>query len=347
MTWYNDSNTLSGLLRSLARNGLLPAQQSLFPTLDFMEMLGEETLSRVVPFIVSLNEGYFLKSIWYSIIPSNSQLLSTSPGTGGFAGSPSPRYNFPPDAVGRRLHDVSVFWGNSPRQESLVQVTDYQAGHMHNRGRGVYVDGDQFTLYPAVDFQNATNMRLSYRGQPLPLCDDSGTRTDGPTGAQIQTLVFLDATDSTPALYQAIMPAAAAAIATWPAEYPVNVIGGDPGFATQATISTYSVDGAGTLFFLASDLQDAYGQPLAAVNDWVADAGYSPVLQVPREAAQMAIYAVLSKALKAMGNEQYAVHEKTYLDLQEAAKTTFAPRIDDSPKILSSARRGRGGGWFY
>jgi len=349
MTFYNPSNTLSELLRSLLRNGLLPGQDNLFTTADLTSMLGEEALSRIVPFITGLNEGYLLKSIWYPLVPNSSYMLSTAPTSGNPQGSPAPQYNFPPDSVGRRLHDVSVYWGGGPsaRQYKLDIVTDYQAGTNAGIDRGVYIEGDHFFLYPAVFFQNAVNMRVSYRGQPMPLCDDSGTSTSTPTGAQVTTVSSVAATGSTPSLIQATFSPSATTLSTWSTGYQVNVVDGNPGYSTKVAASTYSTQSNNVLYFKASDVTDFYGNLLIAPNDWVSDVGYSPVLQLPRECAQMAVYAVLSKAMAAMNNEQWQLHEARYKQLEEAAKVLFSPRVDDSPKQFTPRQRGRfSGGWY-
>lgn len=345
MTWYNDSNTTSGLLSALGRNGLLPASQELFGTDDLMRMMTEEAINRVVPFIVGLNEGYFLKTTWYSLVNSSSQLLSSAPAS-GTPTVPNPEYPFPPDSVGRRLHDVSVFWSNS-RQVSLPQVTDYQVGKEHVWGRGVYIEGDHFTIFPAVQFRNATNLRLSYRAQPLPLCDDSGSRADGPTGAQAATVSFTASTATTSAFYTVSVGSLATVAAAWPTGYMVNIIDGDPGFSTRVTCSIYSTDSAGHISFLASDVQDAYGRPLLKTFDWIADVGFSPVLQLPRECALMVVYATLAKAYKALEKEVWQSHKATYDELKEEAKNLFAPRIDDAAKTLVPVRRGRNAGFIY
>lgn len=342
MVWYNSSNQSSTVLGEISRDGLLPPQQQLFGIYDIFKMVDKETLGKVVPFIVGLQEGYFKKSIWVSLISSSSWQLSAGvPGQGGILG-PNVTYQMPPDSVGNRLHDAAVFFNNA-NQRTLPVVTDYQAGRSEGWAHGIYVEGDHFSLYPPIAYVGAKYLRLSYYAQPLPLCDDSGTRTDGPTGTQIQSVNL-----TTGVIGLTVLPA------NWSATTPLNFIDGNPSFSTKVWTNILSVNvNAGTITVDPATLVNVYGQQLVNVNDWAADAGFSPVLQLPREAVQLATQATVARMLRNMGNEAWSTADQALNAMLVSAMDLFAPRIDDSPKVLvnlnGGVRRGRsrgnGFGW--
>ncbi len=95
----------SGLIASVERNTLLPANQATYTQSDMLELLNEALQVEVIPFILSLDANYFITTTQIPIIQSASTAFVTatvSSGGGNVA------YQLPPDAIGKKLRNVSV-----------------------------------------------------------------------------------------------------------------------------------------------------------------------------------------------------------------------------------------------
>ena len=329
-TIRNQAWSTSGLIAAVSRNAMLPAQQNTFTNNDIMEMLDEECSNTVVPFILGLDQNYFLNTVLIPVIQTQSWALST-----GFAGTQGSNvaYQLPPDAVGKKLKNVSIL-NNNGNPLTLPEVTPWQVGARSPITYGFWVEGDQLFLFPAQQFQSNPYIQIVYPAAPLSLCDDSGTA--GANAANAAQVSAADLTTGTVTVTP-LLPG------SFTVGADVNFIRPDPAFATSGGATILGVAGF-TFTVDPTLLVTQYNQPLLAPGFWVANAGYSPFLQLPKEGRNLVTQATIAKMLLALNDEGAKAATNKYEQLEKAALKLFSPRIDDSPKVLTS--RGQGvGAW--
>lgn len=346
----------SGLIASISRNAFLPANQNTFSQADFIAIMNEELQSRVIPYILDLNENYFYTTVQVATLGSSSKALSvgSAPQGGSNVG-----YPLPADAIGKRLIDVSAVLASGATR-ALPMVTDWQAGSPGSYKFGCYIggqNGDYLYLYPAEAFATVSYISITYPQAPLALCDDtagvSSNYTAGTaTSAGVSGISTSDGTIS-------LMNGSGLPLGSLPSTFViganVNFIAGTPQFATEVVATISNVGGLlfGNQFQIAnpSALTDSWGRPTVNVGDWAANAGYSPFLQVPAEIRNLVVQAAVVRCMQAMGGDQWQAAETKMQQMLQSMTALLKPRISDSPKVLTSGNRGIGAwgrrGYFW
>lgn len=146
----NDYSTAS-LIASIKTRGTIPTNQSTFTNLKILNLATDEMLQTIVPFIMSVREDYFLKSV--DVIA-----------TGVF-----PKVvEIPEDAIGMKIKDIGVVTSGGefvtlPRMElrDLNQTYNY----------GFLVEGNKLKIY----VQNQSQFRIYYYKRPLTLIEENQT----------------------------------------------------------------------------------------------------------------------------------------------------------------------------
>ncbi len=327
--------SLSGLIEAIQENALLPENQQTFTQANYLRFLNVESESRVVPWILGLNESYFLKVANIPIIQSNSTALAT---LNTNSSGPNVAYQLPADAVGKKMVDVAIINSNGSFL-SLPLLTTYQLGSPTQVSFGFWIGGDQIYLYPASQFTSVNTIQITYPGAPLALCDDTSLAPLGsPSSAEVTAINY-----TTGLITVATVPAAFTVGAA------VNFVAGMPQFSTEAVTTITAVAGD-TITVDPTVLKDFYNRPTVTVGSWVANAGYSPFLQMPGEARNLVVQATVVKVLRALKDVGAKVAKQDYDELISSSLKIFSPRVDDSPRILSTYGRGVGawrrfGGW--
>lgn len=313
-----NTQSTSYLIASVQRNGLLPAVQQTFEPADYLVMLNEALRSVIVPRLLSVDENYLLKQVTYPIVQSTAVT--------SFGG---PSYPVPTDAIGMKLKNVIVVDPNGNERE-LPQLQLAQIASLQNSASaGFFIRDQQIFLYPPASYSPAQTLELYYFRRPLTLCDDTGALT--PTGVQITGVNV-----STGVITMGVTPPAFQANGT-----SVNFIQGSSAYSTELTtnITSYA---ANTITVNPSVLVDLFGNQLVNVGDWVANAGYSPFAQIPDECQDLLTQATIVKVLKALGDDRWQAAEAEYQAIANGIFKIISPRVDDSPKILTSNGRGIG-----
>jgi hypothetical protein len=198
--------------------------------------------------------------------------------------------------------------------------------------QGFWVQGDVLFLYPAAAFSAQASIQLVYPSAPLALCDDTGVPPPG--AASAAQVGAVNASSGLITLVN-VNPS------SFTVGSDVNFVSGNPQFATNA-YSTITATTGLTITVAAAALTDSYGRPTVNPGDWVANAGYSPFLQLPVEARNMVTEAAIVKALRAMNDDGAAVAKASYDEMERAGLKLFAARVDDAPKTISTYGRGVG-----
>lgn len=325
----------SGLVASISRNAFLPANQQTFSQADFIAILNEELQSRVIPFILALNENYFVTTVNIPVIATSVKALSV--GTSPQGGS-NVAYQLPVDAIGKRLVNVSAVLA-SGSSVTLPLVSEWQVGSPGAYKFGCYIggqNGDYLYLYPAQAFQNVPYISITYPQAPLALCDDTAGASSGYVAGSASAAQITAINYTTGVLTLTAVPT----IFTTGAG--VNVVSGTPQFATEVVDSLAATSGSTVTLATPGLLTTTYSQQAAVVNDWIASAGYSPFLQVPAEIRNLAVQAAVVRCLQALGGDQWQTAETKMQQMLQSAVPLLKPRISDSPKVLTSSNRGIG-----
>lgn len=318
----------SGILAAISRDAMFPAQQETLSNDDLMKMVREVIKARIVPMLLGLNSGYYLNTQLIPVIASSSRARTI--GNGATFGN-NVGYALPPDAIGRKCKEVAVINSNG-QSLTMPVVTAWQIGSS-GPAQGCFIDNDTLYLFPAPVFNALVSIELIYPAAPLALCDDTGTLDAGtPASAQV---VALSTSGST----------ATATLSTMPASFTIgagmNFVHGTPMFAAGPAADILALPGGNSFTFDASVLTDSYGRSTVSVGDWVANQGYSPFVEVPDEVLPLVVIGTIVKVMQSMrDSEGEASAEKTYITYERAARLMLAPRIDDSPMVLTT--RGRG-----
>lgn len=326
----------SGLIQSIQRNTLLPASQATYTQADMLALLNEALQSEVIPYILSLAENYFVTTVQIPIIQSSSTAyVQASAGSAG----PNVAYQLPPDAIGKKLVNVSVVTAQGIML-TLPQVTPWQIGSQVSYTTGCFTQGDLLYLFPAAAYSSLVTIQLTYPQAPLALCDDTGTPAAGePSSAEVGNVAVDTFGKPTGVItVNGTLPSSFTVGAV------VNFVSGQPQFRTTAAAAITNISG----FQLTVDpvvLTDAQGRATVNVGDWVANVGYAPFLQLPVEARNLVTQAAIVKILEGLGDNKSATADGRYKAMKLAAASLLSPRIDDSPKTLTSSNRGIGASW--
>lgn len=326
----------TGLLGAIADNALLPASQQTFTSTVLLKMLNVESESRVIPYILALDSNYFLKTAFIDTIQSNSTAIG--PGIAQTLGS-NVAYQLPADAIGKKLQNVSAISQNGA-PVNLPLLTTWQVSSPTVYAQGAYVEADVLYLFPAQSFTNIQHVQIVYPAAPLSVCDDTGIVTPGqPSSAEVTAVDY-----TTGEVTLAALPT------SFDIDAEVNFVGKDPQFQTKAETAVTTIAGL-VITVDPTVLTDPFNRPTVVAGDWVANLGYSPFLQMPAEARNLVVQATVVKLLRALKDEGAEVALKDYNEMLKSANKLFTPRINDSPKVISSFGRGIGAwgrrGWLW
>ena len=92
------------LLAQVRRRASLPTSQNLFTDAKLILMLDDELKTRIVPFLMSFQDNWFVEHQTYS-------------GDGSTI-----TFAIPSNAVGQKLKDVSIYQGTTPKYSNVPRV---------------------------------------------------------------------------------------------------------------------------------------------------------------------------------------------------------------------------------
>ena len=87
--------TSTGLIAQIKRRALIPTSQNLFTDSDLIAMLNEELQNRVIPYILSVREDYFLTYDEYTQNGSTTEI------------------DIPTNAIGNKINQVNIYTATS------------------------------------------------------------------------------------------------------------------------------------------------------------------------------------------------------------------------------------------
>lgn len=129
----------SYLVDQVKRRASIPTSQQLFTVPKLVTMLNDELQTRIVPFLMSMREEWYVTEIDY-----------TSDGS-------TTEYTIPSDAVGQKLRNVTI-WENGKMMND-VQRLDPDA--LYDAVFGFYIKNNKIIFYPVAPANNKV-IRISY-----------------------------------------------------------------------------------------------------------------------------------------------------------------------------------------
>lgn len=132
------------LLAQVKRRASMPTSQSLFTNAKLVLMLDDELKTRIVPFVMSMREEWYVTTLDY-----------TADGT-------TTTYPIPANAVGSKLRDVALWdTGNNGTLQMQNNVPRLDPDSLYDANFGFYVQKNNIIFYPhAVD--NNKTIRFTY-----------------------------------------------------------------------------------------------------------------------------------------------------------------------------------------
>lgn len=214
-------------------------------------------------------------------------------------------YSIPSQAIGMKLKDLVLLDSASEIVGELPLVTKLSPY------RGYWVKNNKIVLHPD-EKADCTSLRLSYFRRPNTLAET----TDCGEIQSINTLTNELTLVSCPS--------------TWTSSTKIDVISATPGFDCLAeNVSIVAINGYVVQLASVAGL---------SVGDWVAPTGYSPIPQVPYEAHLLLAQAATLKVLEALNDQAGLVAaSKKYDEMKEAFLIMISPRVDESPKKITSS----------
>lgn len=202
--------------------------------------------------------------------------------------------------------------------ESMPLVNIEQLGHMRgSRGSYVsYIDGDYIGLYPTPTETRGT-LRIRYYCAPSKLCvlADATTISNYDSATNPNRIVVESYTMTTPV-----------------AGDLMDIV--SAGNAHQTLVASGEIDQvvASTNF----DFEETLDGTGIQIGDYVAAAGFSPVLQIPDFMFSLLSYRVATAALMSSGDKDAARMAHGEAERQSAlAEMTLSPRTESEPLTIS------------
>lgn len=291
------------LIASVKRRCNVPTSQITFQTVDFLALADEEIRAKLIPHILKHMEEFYVTPQTFQVIAN----VNT--------------YAIPYRAIAMALRDVQMV--SASDQDTFVGLErlnpeDMYAGISGNarflvKKNGFYLQGNSLILYP-TPVTEVDTLRMTYYMRPNSLTPTAncGLITAINTSLNQVTLSVLPSNITTLT--------------------PVDFVRAVPGFECTAIDQTITNIAAPVLTFnsLPSNLQ---------IGDYVCQAGYSNVVQVPVELQPLLFQYIVVRILSAQGDQtnlKAAVAELEKLEL--SAGILLAPRVSGKVKRVVNAR---------
>lgn len=291
--------TTTALVAKVKRDAILPSSQNLYLPADIIAVLSDELQSVIVPLLMAVREEY--------LVVNYDQAITSGDYT----------YFVAPRAVGQKLRAVVLLdsAGNEIKLGRIEPEDVATSPWLANPNNiGFSMDNDQIILFPNTANLTAYSLRQKIFRRPNDLI------ATGSAG-QITTI-----NTATKEVTLNRMPS------TWTTSTTFDMIKGTPSFRAHAEDRAITTISGFVLTFTATLPTDL------AVGDWIAEAGFSPIPQVPYEVHKLLAQRGVVRVLEGMGDANGKnMAEATYEDMVKRFREMVSPRVDGSPrKVISS-----------
>lgn len=296
--------SVNALLTSVKQRSMNASNQNLLSDADIVRIASEELQGVILPYVESLKHEYYVTNQDQTYV------------------SGTTKYNIPQRATGTKLRDVMLVdnmgnevllnyvneedmkssWAYAPYQFGFV-VTDYSINLVlgNNLGSGNY-----------------SFVRMKYFRRPNTLCMTGSSGNAGQvvsfnTVAQTITLDF--------------------APTTWTSSTTFDIINSVPPF--QSRVDDAAITSiAGFVLTFANALPSGL-----SVGDWVSEANFSPIPQMPVECHRVLEALTAARILQYTGDPAFQVMQAMADGMKKDLIQILSPRVDGSPQKIPIRNR--------
>ncbi len=322
MAWTADD-----LVAAVRRRAQLPdaAADGAATDADIIEFANEEIALHMVPLVRRSREDYWTTYADYTIVSGTAS------------------YRIPERAQASGLRDVTLI-DSSGRERSIPRISIEDIGEIQSWGGTMestkfVMDGPNVTLVPTPASSGYTLRMRYHRSHATLVANDEAARFLTVTGFSEDAIV-----DSYPSAWDALSDTGEL----------MDLVFSKPPFGVKAaleealTIQTLAGPTYGIEFLSLSDLDIDENTP--AGSFWIALAGETPVVDLPRECWPLLVSAVTGRVLEVIGDRDGAQMSIALYEREKGnVEALLRPRVEGaSVKIIdrySTLRRG-GRRWF-
>lgn len=238
--------TVNRIISSIKRRITLPDAQNLYTDDDLIEFMGDELSSTIVPLIHSVQQEYWVEKHDVQLVQNQTN------------------YTIPIRGCANGLRLVTLLDTNNNeidypllRPEMVASSYNWLSPYSTSTLYGFYLENDHIVMFPNSVVTNPVNqVRFRFERQPNQLC---AVTASGQITAIVGNVVTLN-----------LIPT------DWTTATTFDIIDGQPAFSSRGDDLTISNISTGLSEVTFDSLPST-----VEVGDWVAEAGTSPIPQIP------------------------------------------------------------------
>ncbi len=311
--------SVNALLTSVKQRAMNADNQNLLSDTDIIRIASEELQGVILPYIESVKHEYYVTHV---------DLTFRTP-TGGVLPQRSEvtRYDIPQRATGTKLRDVSlVDFQDNEVMLNYINPEDLKSSWAYAPYQFGFYPTDfsiQIVLGNNLGGGNYKFVRMIYFRRPNTLCatgvsGNAGKIVSFNPGAKTITL------DAAPP--------------TWTTATQFDIVNSLPPF--QARTEDQAISNiSGFILTFVNDLPTGL-----AVGDWVSEANFSPVPQMPVECHRLLEALTAARILQYTGDPAFTVMQAMAEGMKRDLIQILSPRVDGSPQKIPIRNR-LWGGW--
>jgi hypothetical protein len=296
--------SVNALLTSVKQRSMNADNQNLLTDTDIVRIASEELQAVLIPYIESVKGEYF---VVYQDQPFVQGQLA---------------YTIPQRATGTKWRDVCLVDQQGNRVLlNYINPEDMKSSWAYAPYQfGFYPESDHINLVLGnlIGSGNYRYMRMYYFRRPNTLC------TTGATGNAGQVMSF-DTTAQTITLDFAPT--------TWTTATQFDIVNSLPPF--QARVDNASIT---NISGFVLTFTDALPSGLS-VGDWVSEANFSPIPQIPVECHRLLEVLTAARVLQYTGDPAFQVMQAMAEGMKKDLFQVLSPRIDGSPRKIPIRNR--------
>jgi hypothetical protein len=303
--------TTNGLIESVKRRASIPLNQATFTAAKILAFGTDEMFDTVVPLIRRHRNDHFVTYEDVTTTAGDNEL------------------DIPEEAMNRGLFNVAMLDG-SGNPYSLIRVDfdrEIDVPWSHDRP-GYYVRGDKLYLWYGTNgtVPAGETVRMYFERIPNRLCLSQAYTVTGET-AEAGRITSINTGTG-------VITCSGGVPSSITTSTPICCVSHLPGFGLKFSAVTPSAVTSTTVTVSTANAT------LAAVSNWIALDGDSPIIQLPVETHSILAQAVTVKCLESIGDFEAMQLAQQKLDMSKREYGEgFTQRVDKGPKIILNRHR--------
>lgn len=301
--------SVNALLTSVKQRSMNAENQNLLSDTDIVRIASEELQGTILPYIESVKNEYYVTNKDLTFVSGQS------------------RYDIPQRATGTKLRDVCLV--DNQGNEVLLNYINPE----DMKSSWAYAPY-QFGFYP-TDYSinivlgnnlgsgNYSFVRMIYFRRPNTLCT-TGSGGNAGRVVSFNTIAKTITLDFAPT--------------TWTTATTFDIINSMPPFQSRVDDAAISMI-AGFVLTFVDDLPSGL-----SVGDWVSEANFSPIPQMPVECHRLLECLTAARILQYTGDPAFSVMQAMAEGMKRDLIQILSPRVDGSPRKIPIRNR-LWGGW--